>query len=227
VASVKKAILAGGMQTNPRLNTKLGDVLAEAAKFNVPKATLERAIARAQNMKITAANVEIQGPGGCSIVVRCETENISSFRRDLKKALRGHDSVILANDSILNMFRSQGFIRAATKTKDGRDVNEEYAEEAAIIANAESVCLECVENATDENLAKNWLFITDQQSMNVCRSELEKLGLNIISTDLDLVAYRAVNFGPGVYEKLEKVLQVLREQEQIVDIFHNVAPPDE
>lgn len=227
IQMVRRAVISGGRQPNPKLNGKLAAVLAEAGKMNVPKATLERAIERAMNVKIINTNVELSGPGGCAIVVRCETDNIALLRRDLKKIGKKFDAFVAQADTLITMFQSRGFIRASCKTRDNRDVDENYAEEAAIHANAEEVSLEVFDDAQEESLSRIWVFQTDAGSLNQCRGELEKTGLNIISCDLDLVPYRAVDFGEDAYEKLLELIQELREHDQVLDVFHNVALPAE
>lgn len=225
VSLVRRAIISNGMQTDPKLNGKLAEVLTEASKMNIAKATLERAIARTVNLKIYTVNVEIQGPGGCALIARCETENVSSLRRDLKKNIKKHDANLVLDDTFISMFKSQGYIRTETETADGRPINEDFAEEAAIIANAQEVCLEPSDIDTGDDPINNWVFYTDADTLNTCRAELEKRGFKVISSDVDLVPYRAVDFGSDTYEKLVELIKVLRETDQVVDVFHNVLPP--
>lgn len=227
VLQVRRAIVSNNMQIDPKLNGKLADVLAEAGKMNVPKATLERAIARAVNVKIISCNLEIQGPGGSAIVARCETDSTPNLRRDIKKILKKHDAHLMPDDSIVTMFKSRGFIRAATTTKDGRDVDYEFAEESAIMANAEEFELEEYDTATDESLSKAWVFHTDATTINHCRGDLEKLGLNILSSELDLVPYRAIDFGGDSFKRIIALTSALTEHEQVIDVFHNALAPKE
>jgi len=222
VIMVRKAIVSNNRIADPRLNSKLAAVLAEAGKLNVPKATLERAIVRATNVKMITKSLDIKGPGGCAVIAQCETDNISNLRREVKKVIRHYDSYIMPDDTLISMFQSRGFIRAATKTRDGRDVSNDYAEEAAIMANAEEVTLERLPDATDEDLATAWIFKTDASLLAPCRGELEKFGLNILSYDLCLVPYRELTLDEEICEKLIELCEKLRELDQVVDVFHNV-----
>lgn len=224
VLLVRRAVISGGMNPNPKLNNKLGAVLTEASKFNVPKATLERAIERAMNVKMKPVTCEIQGPGGCSLVARCETDNISALRRELKKVCKKFDSSLVTDNTLLNMFKSQGFVRTEMKTKDDRQIDQDFAEEAAILSNAQEVSVETYET-NEGNQTQAWVFSTDADSLNPCRGELEKQGFVVISHDLELVPYREVDFGPSVYEKVEGLVNSLRELDQVLDIFHNVSVP--
>lgn len=222
VMSVRRAVISGGMQTDPKLNRKLGEILAEAGKFNVPKATLERAITRATNLRIISLTLELQGSEGYTIIAKCETDNVAFLRRDVKKLLRKHDINLAPDGTLINMFRSQGFIRADTKTKDGREIDENFAEDAAILSNAQELTKEPYGDS-----AESWVFSTDAETLNQCKSELEKQGFNILSSDLELVPYREVDFGPIIYEKVMEIMKVLREHEQVLDVYHNVAEPKE
>lgn len=224
VLLIRRAIVSNNRQTDPKINSKLADVLAEAGKANVPKATMERAIARAANMKVKPMNAEIQGPAGSTIIVRCETDNVPMLRRDLKKVAKKFDSTILPEDTMINMFRSRGFIRAADKTVDGRDVTQDFAEEAAIISNAQEVYEEAPEEDNGDS-DRIWVFETDAETLGPCRGELEKQGLKILSNELELVAYRNVDFGPGVFERVVELTKALRELDQVLDVYHNVATP--
>jgi transcriptional/translational regulatory protein YebC/TACO1 len=227
VLLVRRAIVSNNMQADPKLNSRLAEVLAEAGKMNVPKATLERAIARAVNVKIISCNLEIQGPAGSAIVARCETDSAPNLRRDVKKILKKHDAHLMPEDSIITMFKSKGFVRAATKTKDGREIDHEFAEEAAIMSNAEEFELETYDASTDESLSKAWVFHTDAGTLNQCRGDLERLGLNILSSDLDLVPYRAIDFGEDGFKKILDLTSALSEHEQVIDVFHNALVPKE
>lgn len=226
VLLVRRAVVSNNMQTDPKLNSKLAAILSEAGKMNVPKATLERAIARAVNVKIISCNLEIQGPDGSAIVARCETDNVGGLRRDVKKILRKHDSNLMPEDSIVTMFKSKGFIRTATQTKDGREIDPEFAEEAAIMSNAEEFELEEYDQSSDESSTKAWVFHTDASTINHCRGDLEKLGFNVLSSDLDLVPYRAIKYGDEAFRKICQLVNELSEHEQVLDVFHNAAKPD-
>lgn len=226
VLLVRRAIISNGMQADPKLNKALADVLSEASRLNVPKATLERAITRATNMKIISANIEIQGPGGCSLVCRVESENPNLLRRDIKKAIKKFDAAIMPENSIINMFKSQGYIRTATKTKDERDINKDFAEDAAIFANAQEVYEEIFDEAEDPSFSRSWVFITDAEHLSPCRGELEKQGFNVLSSVLELVPYNAIKFGPDVLQKVEELTKALRDIDQVVEIYNNLAPEE-
>lgn len=226
VMLVKKAIVSNNMQSDPKLNSALAGVLSEANKMNIPKATLERAITRATNLKIYPVNLEIQGPGGCTLILRCETENNGFLRREIKKILKKFDANLMPDDSLISMFKSRGFVRAAVKTVDGRDINQDFAEEAAILANAEEVYQEEYDS-TDAGLSKAWVFNTDANSLNPCKGELKKLGFKVLSTDLELVPFRRIDFGNDVGEKVIELSKALSEHEQVLDIFHNCNLPSE
>lgn len=224
VQLIRRAIISNNRQTDPKLNPKLAELLAEAGRLNVPKATMERAIVRAADLKVKSVNVEIQGPAGCTLIARCETENTGQLRRDIKKVIKKFDSNVLPDDTVINMFQSRGFIRTDDKTIDGRDINQDFAEEAAIMSNAQEVSEEApVEESTTGK--KIWVFETDAETLNPCKGELEKHGFKVLSYDLELVAYRDVDFGPGVFDQVVEITKALQELDQVIDVFHNVAPP--
>lgn len=218
VQLVRKAIVSNAMITDPKLNSKLAGVLAEATKLNVPKATLERAIVRTANVKFVPIDIEAQHTAGWSLVIKCETENKSNLRRELKKILKKYDISLVTEDSLINMFRQQGIIRTPNKFIDGRELTQDLAEEAAIVANIEEV-------AYDED-NEQFVYTTSADLVNSARGELSKMGIDIISSDVELTPFREVDFGPETSEKVAEVLVVLREHEQVVDVYHNVLMRD-
>lgn len=224
VQLIRRAIISNGRQTDPKLNPKLAEILSEAGRCNVPKATMDRAIARAADVKVKCVNLEIQGPAGCTLIARCETDNISFLRREVKKLLKKHDGALLGEDTVINMFRTRGFIRTSDKTKDGREISRDFAEEAAIMADAQEISEEVPLEAQND-CERIWVFETDADTLLPCKGELEKQGFNVLTHDLELVAYRDIDFGPGVFDKVVELTKTLRELDQVVDVFHNVAPP--
>lgn len=224
VLMVRKAITMNKYQTDPKINKALADVLSEAQKFNVPKATLDRAIERSANVKIKNINFECKGKSGYALIIRCETDNISFVRKDIKKVMKKYEVEICQNDTMINLFRTEGYIRCACKDAQGNEVTLDRAEEAAIETNAQEVVLE-ENDTTDEELSKLWVFTTDAQSLDPCRTALEKYNLKVLNYSLDLVPYTTIDFGPKVYEEVSTIEAGLKEIEQVVDVYHNVAEP--
>lgn len=74
--------------TDPKVNDKLRDVIAQALKCQIARATIDRQIERAKNVKIREVIVEVATPGGAFLLCEVETDNISRTRADLKKIMR-------------------------------------------------------------------------------------------------------------------------------------------
>lgn len=223
VQLVRKAIVSNNMQTDPRLNKQLGDVLHEASKMNVPKATLERAIARAKNIKILSFNLEIQGPGKSSIILRCEADNVNTAKKEVKRVCKKFDSHIMPEDTIIKMFKSQGIVRTSSKSTDGQDIDIDAAEEAAINANAEEVNMEVHEDVQDEEYAKTFLFITNHDQVNQCKGELEKQKFKVLSCETELVPYNKIDFGEEITEIVDELTIALKDLQEVVAIYTNIA----
>lgn len=79
---IRRAVSEGG--GDPKLNTKLGELIATAIKNNMSKATIDRVIKKAGEATFEKGFVEIMGPGGCLLVVEVETDNLNRLKYDLK-----------------------------------------------------------------------------------------------------------------------------------------------
>lgn len=215
VFAIKKAIVSNNRQTDPKLNRELAAVLVEAARNNVCKATVERAIERTKNMKFYTVTIEIEGPAKSSILLKAETDNAGFLRRDVRKVLKKFEAFLLPDDSIINMFRNQGCVRTELTKKDGKAIDMDEAEEAAIEVNAEEVYIE------DNGEEKTYVFITNPDIVNQSSGQLQKLGFKVKYSESDLVPYRKVEYDQATLEKIEEVVKSLRALPDVIDVYTN------
>lgn len=82
---IRRACVSG---TDPKVNDKLRDIIALALKSQVPRATIDRQIERAKQVKLKEMVIEVMTPGGAFLLCEIETDNISRTRQDMKKILR-------------------------------------------------------------------------------------------------------------------------------------------
>lgn len=215
VNMVRRAVVSNNLQTDPKLNKALADVLNEATKLNIPKATMDRAIQRSANIKLEQKLLEVVGPGGSVILLRCETDNYGLLRRECKKKMKKSPSSQLANENtLLQLFSEKGFVRTTNTTKDGKTIDIEFAEEAAINSNAEEV----IPSQEDET----WIFAVEPERINHCRVDLEKQNLNVVACYTELVPHRRIELSDDHFDETLELIELLQEIPEILEVFHNV-----
>ena len=84
---IRRAAALGG-SADPKINDKLRNTITDALKANIPRATIDRQLEKAKNIKLKQELVEVMAPGGAFLLCDVETDSISKTRQEFKKILR-------------------------------------------------------------------------------------------------------------------------------------------
>ncbi len=128
------ARLGGGEPgDNPRLRVALDNALAA----NMPKDTVERAIARGagglEGENVEELTYEGYGPGGVAVLVEVMTDNRNRAVASVRHAFSKHGGNLGTDGSVAYLFAKQGIVALPA------DVDEEAVMEAALAAGADDV----------------------------------------------------------------------------------------
>ncbi len=202
---------------DPNVNSKLKDVIAKAKAANVPNDNIERIIKKAAGDGDTNNYEDIvyegYGPSGVAVVVEALTDNRNRTAGDLRHYFDKFGGNMGQPGSVMFMFSRQGIILIDS---EGRD--EDEVMEAALEAGAE-----------DFNTGDGIFEIaTAPNDLGTVRDALEAAGYNYISAEVAYVpSTTTVLTNPEDIEKMEKLIDILEENDDVQNIWHNWETPEE
>ncbi len=198
--------IAARSGTDPTMNPGLAMVLEKARHANMPKANIERAIARAADK--SAANLieevyEAYGPGGVGVVIEVATDNKNRTMPEVRHTLDKNGGRMADPGSVMFQFNRKGVI----------EINEK-GEDALMVA------LEAgAEDATEED--EGIVIYTDASDLMKVRGALVEAGMTINSAELQYVPTNYVPVEGDAAEKLEKLLGAIDDLDDVVNVYTN------
>ncbi len=199
------AIAARG-GTDPAMNPSLAMVLEKARHANMPKANIERAIARAADKSAAALIEEVYeayGPGGVGIVIEVATDNKNRTMPEVRHTLDKSGGRMADPGSVMFQFTRKGVIEISEKGED--------AIMAALEAGAEDV--------TEED--EGSIIYTNGSDLMKVREALVGAGLTVNSAELQYVPNNYVPIEGDNAEKLEKLLSAIDDLDDVTNVYTN------
>jgi len=202
---------------DPNVNSKLKDVIAKAKAANVPNDNIDRIIKKAAGE--TGGNnyedivYEGYGPCGVAVIVEALTDNRNRTAGDLRHYFDKFGGNMGQPGSVTFMFNRQGVI-----TIDAEGLDEDTVMEAALEAGAEDF------NAEDGV----YEITTAPNDLGVVRDALEAAGYSFLSAEVAYVPSTTTTLtNPDDVVKMEKLIDILEENDDVQDIWHNWDMPEE
>ena len=198
--------IAARAGTDPAMNPSLAMVLDKARHANMPKANIERAIARAADKSAAALIEEVYeayGPGGVGIVIEVATDNKNRTMPEVRHTLDKNGGRMADPGSVMFQFNRKGVIEIAEKGED--------AMMAALEVGAEDV--------TEEDEGSE--IITAATDLMKVQQALVDAGLTVTSAELQYVPTNYVPVEGTDAEKLEKVLNALDDLDDVTNVYTN------
>lgn len=198
--------IAARAGTDPAMNPSLAMVLEKARHANMPKANIERAIARAADKSAAALIEEVYeayGPGGVGIVIEVATDNKNRTMPEVRHTLDKSGGRMADPGSVMFQFTRKGVIEISEKGED--------ALMAALEAGAE--------DATEED--EGIVIYTSASDLMKVRKALVDGGLTVTSAELQYVPNNYVPVEGENAEKLEKLLGVIDDLDDVTNVYTN------
>lgn len=202
---------------DPNVNSKLKDVIAKAKAANVPNDNIERIIKKAAGEGDGSNYEDIvyegYGPCGVAVVVEALTDNRNRTAGDLRHYFDKFGGNMGQPGSVMFMFNRQGVI-----TIDAEGLDEDTVMEAALEAGAEDF------NAEDGI----YEITTAPNDLGTVRDALEAAGYSFLSAEVAYVPTTTTALtNPDDVVKMEKLIDILEENDDVQDIWHNWEMPEE
>ena len=200
--------IAARSGTDPAMNPSLAMVLEKARLANMPKANIERAIARVADKSAAALieeTYEAYGPGGVGIIIEVATDNKNRTMPEVRHTLEKNGGRMADPGSVMFQFTRKGVIFVKAK---GDEIMM-----AALDAGAEDIADE--EDGTT--------IYTAAGDLAKVRSGLIDAGYEIDSAELQYVPNNTVPVDEEASAKVEKILDAIKDAfEGVVDFFLNL-----
>ena len=199
------AIAARG-GVDPTMNPSLAMVLEKARKANMPKANIERAIARASDKNSAALieeTYEAYGPGGVGIIIEVATDNKNRTMPEVRNALQKNGGRMADPGSVMFQFERKGVIFVSDKGEEALMTALEAGAEDAI---EEEDGIEISTAATD---------------LMKVRQSLLDAGLKVEEAEQRYVSNNKVPLSDEDAEKVDKLLDVIDDLDDVTAVHTN------
>lgn len=208
-------VKAGG--PNPQENSKLKDAIAKAKANNVPNDNIERIIKKAAGE--TGGNeyedliYEGYGPCGVAVVVETLTDNRNRTAGEMRHYFDKCGGNLGQSGSVMFMFERKGIIAI-----EGEGLDEDTVMEAALEAGAEDFSFD----------GDVFEITTEPNDLGAVRDALEEQGYSFLSAEVQYVPSTTTAIDdPDLQAKMEKLIDMLEDNDDVQAIWHNWEMPDE
>ena len=204
------AAKAGG--PDPSTNPRLRALMQNAKAANMPKDTVERAIKKATDKDAgdyKEITYEGYGPHGIAIFVEAATDNNTRTVANVRSYFTKHGGSLGTQGSLTFLFDHKSVFKI--KPKDG--------------VSLEDLELELIDYGVDELEADEdaiVLYGPFEEYSNI-QQYLEGNGFEILSTEFVRIPNDVKEVTDEQRETLDKLLEKLEEDEDVQNVFHNIA----
>ncbi|MCQ2477891.1 MAG: YebC/PmpR family DNA-binding transcriptional regulator [Clostridia bacterium] len=202
---------------NPQENSRLKDAIAKAKAANVPNDNIERIIKKAAGEsggnEYEELTYEGYGPSGIAVVVETLTDNRNRTAGDIRHYFDKCGGNLGQSGSVMFMFERKGIIEI-----EGEGHNEDEVMEAALEAGADDFSFD----------GDVFEIVTDPNSLGTVRDALEEKGYSFLSAEVQFVPNTTTEItDPEAAEKMEKLIDMLEDNDDVQNIWHNWEMPEE
>lgn len=211
----RKIIIAARNGGDPRDNLALRYTIDEAKAANMPKNTIENAIAKGTG-ELGADNYEpvtYEGyaPGGVALLIEGLTNNPSRTAPDLRSILEKNGGNLAARGAVAFQFTKQGVIAV---TADA--VAEDALLEAALDAGAEDV----------RNEGEVYEVITTPTAYARVKDALVAAKVPVEASEITHMPNSTVPVSAEAAQKLLKLIDALEDHDDVQSVSHNAEIPE-
>ena len=210
------AVKEGG-SADPAANSRLRDCIAKAKAANVPNDNIERIIKKAAGEgnanSFEDVTYEGYGPSGVAVIVEALTDNRNRTAADVRHAFDKFGGNLGTTGCVSFMFNKKGVIV----------VEREGLDEDTVMSDA-------LEAGASDFAADGDVFeiSTDPADFSGVREDLESKGYTFVSAEVEMVpdTYTKIE-DPEVVIKMQKMLDLLEDNDDVQDVWHNWDAPEE
>ena len=211
----KKIMVAAKAGPDPRDNLALRYIVDEAKAANMPKHTIENAIAKGSGEAGGEGYEEIvyegYGPGGVAVLVEVLTNNRNRTAGEVRNIFDRNGGSLGTSGSVAFQFAKQGLIAVRADA-----IGEDALMELALEAGADDVREE----------GDVYVIFTAPSALAPVREALGKGGLVIESAEISNVAQNTVELDEEVGRRVMRLVEALEDNDDVQNVSHNADIPD-
>lgn len=210
------AVKEGG-GADPASNSKLKDAIAKAKANNVPNDNIERIIKKAAGDSnadnYEALQYEGYGPSGIAVIVETLTDNRNRTAADMRHYFDKYGGNLGQTGCVGYLFRKKGVLAVEAEGLTEDKVMEDALEAGASDFNSDGDVFE---------------ILTEPDDFSAVRDDLEAKGYAFVSAEVEMVpdVTNAID-DPEQAAKMEKLLEMLEDNDDVQNVWHNWDRPDE
>ncbi len=197
--------------SDPGMNFRLRMAIDRARSGNMPKDSIERAIARGSGsddgVQVESLRYEAYGPGGSGLIIECLTDSHNRTANDVKHILSKNGGTLAAPGSVAFQFDHKGVVRSGLIPKDTRD----EIELMLIDAGAEDI--------RDEE--EETVIISAPTDLSKVNEAAAKAGLAVSSAEFEWLPKMMVSLDPAAGEAIAKLIEILEENDDVQSVHTN------
>ncbi len=206
---ISMAVKAGG--PDPENNSRLRVIIQNAKGVNMPKDRIEGAIKRASDKSekdFEEIVYEGYGPKGVGILIECATDNTTRTVANIRSYFNRGGGELGKMGSLEFMFDRVGIF---TISSEGQDIEE--------------LEFELIDFGLEEIEADGteMIITTPFTDFGKMQHALEERGITIINSELQRLPTSYADVSPEERETIEKMLEKIEEDDDVQNVFHNMA----
>ncbi len=210
------AVKEGG-SADPSSNSKLRDAIAKAKANNVPNDNIDRIIKKAAGEgnadTYEALQYEGYGPCGVAVIVETLTDNRNRTAADLRHYFDKCGGNMGQTGCVGFMFNQKGIL-----VVEAEDLDEDKVMEDALEAGA-------ADFSADEDVFE---ITTEPEDFSGVRDDLEAKGYTFVTAEVQMVPDVLSEIAdPDAAKNMEKLLDLLEDNDDVQNVWHNWDRPDE
>ncbi|MGI6726190.1 MAG: YebC/PmpR family DNA-binding transcriptional regulator [Christensenellales bacterium] len=204
--------------SDPATNSKLRDVIAKAKANNMPNDNIMRSIKKAagemDNVIYEEITYEGYAPGGVAVIAEVVTDNRNRTASEVRHIFDKNGGSLGTTGSVGYMFDFKGLMMI----ERDNSIDEDELLLHALEAGAEDV-------QTSED---GYEIYTAPNDFTAVRDELEGQGYVFLSAERQKIPQNYVDIDDEeTLEKVMKLLEMLEDNDDIMDIYHNANLPED
>ncbi len=202
---------------DPANNSRLAALIAKAKANNVPNDNINRLLQRAGDSKDNYEEITYEGygPSGVAVIVETLTDNRNRTAGDLRHYFDKCGGNLGQTGSVSFLFEPKGMIYI--ENEDNR-IDEEKAMDDAFEAGAADF------NYEDGGIT----VVTEPNDVAKVAAALEGMGYTYDSAEKEYIPMTKVQItDEELAQKMEKLLDMLEENDDVQNVYHNWDQPEE